>query len=306
MKNIPKSLIPFTSQWVLSWVNIITGTILLAGGYVLFINPYNIIPGGVYGLGIILHAFFPDIKVGTFGLLFDIPLLLLSLRVFGLKFGSKTVVAAILTPILMNMFTTMVGENPETMLSGTINLSNDILLAALFGGLISGVGLGLIFKSNATSGGTDIISMIIARYTKLKLGTAIILVESTIVITGLIVFGDWKLPLYSVITIFTCVKVIDYILDGPSGDKLMFIISDSHEMIKRYVLDNLERGGTYVKSQGMYTSKDKNMMFIVVSRREINLVKSYIIEVDPEAFMVVVNAHETLGDGFKSFPQKNN
>lgn len=305
MNNLPKSLTPYTRQWLMSWVSIIIGTIFLSAAYVLFINPYNIIPGGVYGLGIILHSFFPDIQVGTFGLCFDIPLLMLSIKIFGAKFGARTMVAAILTPLLMNLFTSLFGNTPETLLGGTINLRGDMLLAALFGGVISGAGLGLIFKSNATSGGTDIVAMVLSKYTSLHLSKSIIFIESAIVLIGLLVFGDWKLPLYSIITIFSCVQVIDYILDGPSNDKLMFIISKKHDKIKKFVTDDLERGGTYIKSSGMYTNESKDMMFIVVSRREVNLVKSFIHEFDKDAFMVVVNAHETLGDGFKKFKKIN-
>lgn len=285
----------------MSWVSIVIGCVFLSGGYVLFINPYNIIPGGVYGIGIILHSFFPDVQVGTFGLCLDVPLLILSFKVFGAKFGSRTIVAAILTPLLMNLFTTIIGATPETMLHGTINLRNDILLAAIFGGVISGAGLGFIFKSNATSGGTDIVAMVVAKYGRMHLSKAIITVESVIVLAGLIVFGDWKLPLYSVIAIFSCVQMIDYIMDGPSNDKLMFIISKEHDKIKQYIIEDLGRGGTYIKSKGMYTSENKDMMFIVVSRREINPIKLFIHEADKDAFMVVVNAHETLGDGFKKF-----
>ena len=117
-------------------------------------------------------------------------------------------------------------------------------------------------------------------------------------------FGDWKLPLYSIITIFLMTKTLDYIISGGSTDKLLFIISEKHDDIRKYVIDNLERGGTYIKASGMYTHSDKNMMFVVISRRELALVQSYIKEVDPLVFMVVVNAHETLGDGFKSLSEE--
>ena len=150
----------FSRKWILSWMSIITGALLFSTAYVLFINPYNIVPGGVYGLGIILHNFFPNIQVGTFGLCFDIPLLLIAFKIFGAHFGARTIIAALLIPLLMNGLTMIVGADPETMLNGHINLSNDILLSAIFGGVISGAGLGLIFRTHATSGGTDIISMI--------------------------------------------------------------------------------------------------------------------------------------------------
>jgi len=300
IENLMPRNVPFSRKWLLQWAQIIVGSLILATAFVLFINPYDIVPGGVYGLGIILHSVFPDIQVGTFGLAFDIPLLITALIVFGPRFGAKTVVSAVVTPLFMNLLTFLCGEDPATMLGGHIDLSGDMVLAALFGGILGGVGLGLIFKTNATSGGTDIISMIVHKYLHIPIARSMMFVESVIVIIGLLVFGDWKLPLYSIITIFLMTRTIDYIIGGASNEKLLFIISEKHEEIRKYVLDNLSRGGTYIKSSGMYTKADKNMIFVVISRRELALVQSYIKEVDPLVFMVVVNAHETLGDGFKS------
>lgn len=295
---------PFSRKWIVSWASIIIGALVLAIGYVLFINPYNIVPGGVYGLGIVLHSIFPDIQVGTFGLMFDIPLLITSLIIFGSQFGARTIVAAVLTPIFMNIFTAIIGEDPTTMFGGHINLTEDMFLAALFGGLVSGAGLGLIFRANATSGGTDVISMIVSRYLHLPLARSIMIVETIVVVIGLCVFGDWKLPLYSIITIFVVTKVIDYIVGGASNDKLLFIISEKHDDIRRFIISKLERGGTYLKANGMYTNDDKKMIFLVISIKELALIQSYIRDIDPAVFMVVVNAHETLGDGFKSLTEE--
>ncbi len=304
MENKLLNSIPFTWAWLKSWIMLLSGALALSLGFVLFINPYNIIPGGVYGLGIIFYHLYPEIQVGTYGLLMDIPLLITSFFIFGPKFGAKTIVIAIVTPIMMNIETALIGNDPQTMLGGAINLSDDILLSSLFGGLAIGTGLGLIFKNHATSGGTDIIAMIMAKYTRKSLSSCLIIIEVAIVMVGLFVFGDWKLPLYSIITIFVCIKMIDYILDGSSNDKLIFIISPKHDEIRSFIINDLERGGTYIKSTGMYTMQEKSMIFVVVSLREIGIVQSYIKQVDPNAFMVVVNAHETLGDGFKTLNDK--
>lgn len=287
-----------------TWIYIFLGSLFLAAGFVLFINPYRIVPGGVYGMGIVLHYIFPSVQVGTFGFMFDIPLLLISLRVFGAKFGAKTVVAAVLTPLFMNLLTYVIGENPVTMLNGKINLENDVLLSCIFGGVLIGLGQGLIFRTHATTGGTDIIAMILSKYTKTPIARSVLYVDSLVVVFGLIVFGDWKLPLYSLITIFIVSQVIDYIIEGISTDKLLFIISDKHAEIKRLILDDLSRGGTYIKASGMYTNAPKDMIFVVINRREVSVVQDYIKTLDPNAFLVVVNAHETLGDGFKNFQDK--
>ncbi len=285
---------------VVSWVGIVVGSFLVATGFALFISPYKIVPGGVYGIGIILNNFFPDIKVGTFGLCLDVPLLLISLKIFGSSFGSKTVVSAILTPIFMNLIAYYVGETPSTMFGGNMNLSDDILLAAIYGGAIVGAGLGIIFKNKATSGGTDIVAMILCKYSKLKISNSMLIVELFVITAGFIALGNWKLPLYALVCVFVTTKVIDYIVDGGSSDKLLFIISDKHDELREYILNDLSRGGTYIKSEGMYTQNRKDMIFLAIPRQEMVAVQSCIKKVDPEVFMVVVNAHETLGSGFRS------
>ena len=290
---------PLSFRWFISWGSILLGSAILALSFVLFITPYKIIPGGVFGIGIILNSFFPHIQVGTFGLCLDVPLLITAFFTLGSGVGSKTIFSAIITPLLMNLFTSLIGSTPETIFGGTMNLSNDILLSSLFGGATMGIGLGLIFLNHGTSGGTDIISMIVTKYTKMQLSKAIIIVESCVILSGLIIFGDWKLPLYSVVTIFTLTRVIDYMLEGVSTDKLLFIISDKYDEVKTFIFEDLQRGGTYIKAEGMYTKEEKNIIFIVINRKQLPIFQSELKRIDPRAFLVVVEAHETLGEGFK-------
>lgn len=287
------------------WIYIVVGAALIAVAFVLFITPYQIVPGGVYGAGVVLNYLFPALEVGTYGLMLDIPLLLTAFLVFGGKFGIKTIVAAILCPVIMDSLTYLIADkDPTTMLGGSINLSSDILLAALFGGVIMGVGLGLILKSRATSGGTDIVSMIVSRYAHIPISRAMLIVDSLVVLFGLVVFQDWLVPLYSLVTIFVCTKVIDFVIEGGSGDKLLFILSKENDAIRSFIITELERGGTFIKAAGMYTNAPKEMIFVVISRREMTLVEEFVHRCDPEAFMVVVNAHETLGDGFRRFEER--
>lgn len=292
-------------QQIKQWIYIVVGAALIAIAFVLFITPYQIVPGGVYGAGVVLNYLFPALEVGTYGLMLDIPLLITAFLVFGGKFGIKTIVAAILCPVIMDSLTYLIADkDPTTMLGGSINLSSDILLAALFGGVIMGVGLGLILKSRATSGGTDIVSMIVSRYAHIPISRAMLIVDSLVVLFGLVVFQDWLVPLYSLVTIFVCTKVIDFVIEGGSGDKLLFILSKENDAIRSFIITELERGGTFIKSAGMYTNSPKEMIFVVISRREMTLVEEFVHRCDPEAFMVVVNAHETLGDGFRRFEER--
>ena len=297
-----------TKEFWFSWVIITFGALILAAGFVLFTNPYKIIPGGVYGLGRILHHLIHAIPTGTFGLMIDIPLIITGFAVFGSYFGTKTVYAALITPLFMNSMTNLLGEDPTDgicFISRYIDLSDNILVAAIFGGVLIGAGCGLIVKSGATSGGTDIISMLLSKFARMKFSSAMFCVETVIVLFGMIILGDWKLPLYSLVAIFVTSKVLDYVLDGASYDKLLFIISDKKEELKQFILHEMERGGTYIKSTGMYTDQEKDMIFVVVSRREITSVKDRIKLIDPCSFVVVVDAYETYGDGFKSFSGKN-
>lgn len=290
-----------------SWVGITLGALIMAAGFVMFTNPYKIIPGGVYGLGRVLHYVVPSVQTGTFGFMLDIPLMITGIIVFGGAFGAKTVYAALLTPVFMNTLTRYLGENPAdgvSVISRYFDFSDNILVAAIFGGVLIGAGVGLIVKFGATSGGTDIVAMLLVKFAKMKFSTAMFLTESVIVITGMLILQDWKIPLYSLISIFVSAKVLDFVLDGASYDKLLFIMTDRTEEMKEYIINGIDRSGTLIRSKGMYTGQDKEMIFLVVSRRQIAAVQERIKEIDPESFVVVVNAYETFGEGFKPFPEK--
>ncbi len=302
LKNIKNFKI--TTRDIKQYLYIILGSFLISAAFVLFVTPYQIVPGGVYGAGVVLNYLFPSLQVGTWGLMLDIPLMIIAFIFLGGHLGLKTVFAAVTLPMIMNLLTDIIGSDPETMLNGAINLKDDILLACMFGGVIMGAGVSFILRSHATSGGTDIVAMLLSKISHIPIAKALLIVDSLVVIFGLIVLGDWKVPLYSLVTIFVSTKMIDFALEGGSGDKLLFILSDKHDEIRKYIIDELERGGKYIKATGMYTRNDKDMVFVVISRREISIVKDYVSSVDPFAFMVVINAHETLGDGFKQYEKQ--
>lgn len=297
----------FTWRELLKWLGVALGVVVMSAGFVLFTNPYKIIPGGVYGLGRVLHSIVPAIQTGTFGFMFDIPLMITGFLVFGMGFGAKTVFAALLTPVVMNGMTAFFGENPAdgvSIISRLFNFSDNVLVAAIFGGVLIGAGVGIIIRAGATSGGTDIVSMLLVKYAKMKFSTAMFCVESVIVITGMLVLQDWKLPLFSLIAIFASAKMVDFVLDGASYDKLLFIISDKKEELKEFILNDMERGGTLIHSSGMYTDRERDMIFLVVSRKQIAAVKEKIRSIDKSSFVVVVDAYETYGDGFKPFEEQ--
>ncbi len=285
----------FSKKWLINYSLILVGSFILASGFVLFITPYKIVPGGVYGIAIILH-YIMGTPVGLTALSMDIPLTLLGIRLLGPRFGYKTVVGFLLTAFFVDGITYLYGNEPL--------VADEPLLSSIFGGVFLGLGLGLIFKAKATSGGTDIIAMIISKYTKLPIGQLLIYVDSVIVLFGLIIFQDWKIPLYSLIVIFITGKVIDTILQGVSYDKTLFIISEKHDLIRDKIINDLNRGGTFIKGNGMYNGAEKTVIFTVVNRREVAMLQEFIHDVDPMAFVTVINANEILGEGFKSLKDK--
>lgn len=273
---------------------IVVGAFLMATGYVFFINPYNIVPGGVYGIGIVVHHLVPNIPVGTFGLAMNVPLTLIGIRVLGGRFGLKTVVGMVLASGFMDGLTYFIGENDP------LGLANEILLSVIFGAILIGFGLGLIFRSRATSGGSDIIAMILAKFSSLPVGQLLIIVDSIIVLFGLVIFKDWKIPLYSWLCIYITGQVIDITIKGFNYDSALMIISDQYQEIRDRIIEDMERGGTYLKGEGMFTGNDKNVIFVVVSRRELVTLKAYIHQIDKNAFVTVIDTREILGEGFNS------
>lgn len=285
----------FSKKWFVAYSMILVGAFIMAAGFVFFITPYKIVPGGVYGISIVLHHMFGT-PVGLIALLFDIPLTLIGIKVLGPRFGVKTVVGFVLTAGFVDLLTYLWGELPL--------VENDALLSSIFGGLLIGLGLGLIFKAKATSGGSDIVAMIISKYTKLPLGQLMIAVDSAIVLVGLAVFQDWKIPLYSLIVIFITGRVVDIVLQGISYDKTLFIISEKPRELRDKIINDLNRGGTFIQGKGMYSESERTIIYTVVNRREMAILQDFIHQIDPTAFMTVINANEILGNGFKSLKDK--
>lgn len=280
----------FSLKWFKAILLILSGTFIMSVAYVYFISPYKLAPGGVYGIAIVLHHIF-GFPTGLSALAMDIPITIIGIKVLGPRFGWKTVLGFVSMALFVDLLSYFQGDVPL--------VEGDALLSAIFGGVLIGVGLGLVFKSKATSGGSDVIAMILNKYTRLPLGQLIIIVDSVIVLVGLVAFKDWKIPLYSWIVIYITGKVVDLILQGANYDKALFIISDKYDFIKSKILDDMARGGTVLSGKGMYSEDDKQIIFTIVNRRELEILKEFIYEIDPNAFVSVMNTYEILGEGFK-------
>jgi uncharacterized membrane-anchored protein YitT (DUF2179 family) len=228
----------------------------------------------------------------------EIPLVLIGTIILGPRFGIKTIVSIITILLTVWFMETYVSPDYAKVIS-------DPMLNTIVAGVFYGISIGLIFKSRATSGGSDIIAMILAKYTKISLGQLVMIVDGAIVMftlaqpTGTGTIG-WEFAIYSMIIIFIEGKIIDTVVSGASYHKTVLIISDQVESIASKINNDLKRGATIFNGTGAYTGDEKRMIYAVMSRREVEILKLHIKEVDPKAFVNVTEANEIIGHGFKS------
>lgn len=290
---------------ILDYCRIFVGTFLLSISIVVFLSPLKLAPGGVSGIAIIFHHLF-GWPIGPTGICIDLPLLIIGTIWLGGHFGLRTFVSDISLWCFSYVVEQFYGYDPLITLPGT-NVADPsaTLILALFGAVLTGVGLGLVFRSRATSGGTDIITMIIAKYLKhIPVGMIMIFVDSLVVLGAWFAFNDWTIPLYSLLVIYVLGVVLDKVLAGFSTCKAVLIISDKYEEIRNEILFKLDRGGTYIAGEGMYSHADKKIIFTSISPKQLPQLMFFIHKIDPNAFISVINAAETIGEGFTPLKEK--
>jgi uncharacterized membrane-anchored protein YitT (DUF2179 family) len=247
----------------------------------------------------------------------DIPLLLIGTWILGPKFGFKTILSIILIFAFTWVLETFWGYNPviHEGIMETATMPNmvqiphselffmpDYFLNTVVAGIIYGIAIGLIFKSGATSGGSDIISMIIHKYTKISLGTLVMVVDSVITLTTLIAFKQIRLPIYSIILIYIEGKIIDLIVDGLKSYKTVYIVTNNVESVRQFILKDLNRGGTLFVGKGLYGGAERNMIYVSLDRSDMIKLKNHLHDIDPTAFVNVIDSAEIMGQGFKALP----
>ena len=279
----------FTLTWFVNYAMILIGSAGMAVGYVFFIVPHKIVPGGVYGLSIIIHHLF-GLPTGLMALVLNIPLVIWGIRELGPRFGFKTILGLLVTSGMIDLLTHYWPHNA---------VSEDVLISAVFGGVCIGAGLGLIFKAKATTGGADIVAKILQKKTGSPLGRNIIMIDGIVVVAGIIAFKEPAVALYALVTIFVTGRVVDAVLEGVSYQKAVYIISEFPEKIRKTILDDIGRGGTVFQAKGLFMGIDRPVILTAVSRRELAILEEHIRYIDPRAFVVVFDAREILGEGFK-------
>lgn len=278
---------------------IIVGSALVAACYSFFFSPHNIVPGGVYGVTIILNAIskgwfeaFPNgLPMGAMALCFNIPLWLSAYHFLGHHYGLKTVVTFLATAAFTDLFAALRGD---WVLGG-----DDHLLAAIYGGAIFGLGVSIIFKAKGTSAGTDVLAKIISRYAHNQVGINITIIDSAVVLLGLIALGSWEVPLYSWIAVFVYGKVVDLVMEGVRTEKAVLITTEKPNELRDAILFTMNRGGTFLEGKGMYSGEEKHIIYTVVPKNQVGTLREVVNQVDPNAFLTILPAYEILGKGFK-------
>lgn len=306
---------------VFSYLLVILGSALFAVGDVMFVNPYHLAPGGTYGLSNVLNTVWPW-RISYYAICMDIPLLLIGTWILGPRFGIKTVLSTILIFFFTWLLETVWGYNPVVFIGQVADVRPsdltswmdiphgggwfmpDFVVNTLLAGIIYGLAIGLIFKGGATSGGSDIISMILHKYAKISLGTLVMIVDGCITLSTLIAFKQIRLPIYSILIIVIESYMIDLIVDGLRTDKTVFIVTERYEAIREFILNDLHRGGTMILGQGLYQGKGRHMIYCNLSRADFVKLKANLRQLDPGAFVNVVNSSEIMGQGFRSIPEE--
>ena len=271
---------------VKDYLYIIIGTIFMAISTSLILLPNQLSTGGFSGIGTIIY-YLLHYPVGTTMIILNVPLLLIAFFKVNKSLFVKSIVGTILLSYFINMFEKF---SPIT---------TDRVLACIYGGITMGFGTAIILKVGASTGGTDLLSFIIRAFnTKMTSGKIIIIVDTIIITFNVLFFGEVEIGLYSAIAIYLMGKVIDIVFEGIYFTKVLFIISDSYEEIAKKIGIKAKRGSTAFISKGMYSGKEKMVLFCVASRKEIVIIKQIVKDIDKNAFIVTADAREALGEGF--------
>jgi len=266
---------------------IAVATAIYAVGISLFLDPNQLAPGGVAGIAVILNRLV-EIETGTLYFVLNIPIILLGIWKFGIRFIAKTVYAI----VLVSVFTNLLGPMGA--------LTDDMLIASVAGGILIAVGIGLIFKAGATTGGTDIIVKILRRkFRHLKTGFLFLCTDILVVSLSALVFKNIEVAFYALLTVVICGKALDYVLYGGDVAKMLFIMTEKPEEIGKRLMEELDVGVTYLQGRGGFTGTEKRVVFTMVPHRLGAEVQDIVKTEDRMAFMVVTSAKEIFGEGYK-------
>lgn len=276
---------------------IVIGTGVLAFGIACFYDPIGLVTGGVTGLAIIIKSVTGDIVEGGIPLwvtnvAFNVPMFILAYFLKGSKFIGKSFFGAMMLSVWLAVI-------PQLNLAG-----DDMLLSAVFGAVFSGAGMGLVFKTGTTTGGTDLVAALIQlKIRHISIVKLLQLIDAMVIVLGMFVFGIQP-TMYAIIAIVVTSKISDVVLEGTNYAKAAYIITNEHEEVANRIMTELERGVTGLHAKGMYTNEEKCMLYCIVSQKEIVVLKDIVNEIDPRAFVIVSEVREVLGEGFQEYKKE--
>ncbi len=276
---------------VLDYGLIATGGTLQAIGLRLFLVPANLASGGVSGIAQLLNHY-THWPIGLMVLIGNLPLFLLGWRFLGgPRFAFRTAAAVVVYSVVTDLI-------PRLSLLPVNGITDDIFLNSLYGAVVSGVGYGLVYRASATSGGSDILARVLNHYRSIPMTQSYLLVDSAVILAAGFVFG-WKQALYAIVVLYVSGLVSETVLEGPGTVRTALIVTTQAQAISERVVEEMERGVTILQGTGGYTGQDRPVLYCVITRSEVAQLKTIVHEVDPQAFIVIGQAHEALGEGFK-------
>ncbi len=267
------------------------GAFMDAAGFYFFLAPNTIAAGGINGLALVLNTFLPQFPLGSLVLIMSILMLLTGFILVGAVFGFKTIYCSILIPLII--------WSLEYFYPLSAPLGSDTLVQLIFGVLISGTGIALLFNQNASSGGTDIAARILYKFYHIDLGKGLFIIDFFITIAAAFTFGIEK-GMYALLGVLLYGLAIDAVIEGFNVSKHVTIITQESELVKHFIVEDLERGATIYAARGGYTGEEREVIITILNRREFIHLRDFIKNHDPLAFVSVQNTHEVLGEGFKS------
>ena len=277
------------NERVLAYIQIVIGCVLGAAAYPMFLVPNSIAPGGLTGIATILNALF-RLPVGITSLVMNIPLFIIGYRSMGRVFAFRSLMATILFSLLIDWL-------PLPM------LTHDHLLGSLFGGALMGVGLGLILRGSATTGGSDMVArMVNARFQHISVGAFLFFIDCCVVLAAGF-FITAESALYAFISIYVGSRVVDLIVEGFDKQKACYIITERLEAVKHKLMGELGRGLTVISARGGFQGEERPMLLCIVSAQEVSRLKTIVRLEDDRAFVFITDAHEVLGEGFRDLKE---
>ncbi len=272
------------------------GTLFYAAGVVCFVNPVKFVPGGVTTLAILVNHLIPALPIGAMVFALNVPLFIISWRVFGFGFISKTIFSTGMLSLFIDLLTSLSVRFPVLAYSG-----DEKLVAALFGGIFMGIGIGVVFLRGATTGGMDIVVRLLKlKFPHISVGKLVLACDFTVVLLAGLLYRSVNSVLYSVIVIFLSSIAVDYVVAGRSHSKMLMILTDKAPEITKEIVSTVDRGVTVLDVEGGYTGAAHKMLLCVVRTHEVAEIRKVVQKYDENPFIIITDSGEVLGEGFKS------